>query len=123
MSVRNDIRFGYKGHELRDACQAVVDNSTARLEHWKERYEAAVTELENTAVKVKVERHQVTGGEQAYVKTEVNLDAQRELTLAEQKIKYHQARIEEFDRWRRGFTHNADASFVLDPEDVAYFVL
>lgn len=120
---RSDWRFKYSSDDLRAACEKIIAHSRERLAHWQGRYEKAKVDAESQTVKAKVKTQQVTGGERAVVDYEVDRSAQRELDLSQQKIEHHTARIEEYDRWRRGFAANALAWFDLDPDDISYFEL
>ena len=120
---RNAFRFTYSSADLMAACQKIIDHSNDRLVHWQGRYEAAKKDVESQTVKVKVITHQVTGGERASVSADIDRGPEVELNLAQAKLEHHREQVETYDRWRRGFLANPDASFELDPEDIAFFRL
>lgn len=123
MTNRHSWKFTYSSQDLLAAVNKIIEHAEERLVHWTGRYEQAKHDAVSQTVQVKVVTHAVTGGERASLQADFDKTAQEELNLAQQKMDWHRGRIEEFDRWRRGFTANNDHLFELDPEDIAYFEL
>jgi hypothetical protein len=119
MSLRNKLEFSYRGMALAEACGKRRDHHQERLAFWQSELEAAREAFKGAAVTF--EDYPVTGG----VRTQAVIDPgkQRRLDECQGKVTGHRDKAEEYDRWARGFTANADAVFALDPEDIAYFGL
>jgi hypothetical protein len=119
MSLRGKLEFDYTGQALAAACAKKRDHHQARLDFWQGELATAKEAFRSAAVQI--EEYQITGGTR--LQGVIDPAKQQRMDECHRKVTDHQAKVEEYDRWHRGFTANSDSHFALDPDDIAYFGL
>jgi hypothetical protein len=119
MSLRSKLEFDYTGQAVAGACEKKRDHHQARLDFWQAELAAAKDAFRTAAVEIG--EYPVTGGTR--LQAVIDPAKQQRMDECHRKVEEHRGKIEEYDRWHRGFTANSDSHFALDPDDIAYFGL
>ncbi len=117
--------FQFTGEQIAAACVAEVTYHLARLNHWKERQQAAIDKAKGLTAIVKVTEYPVTGGKRVQVVADITgvQEVNEELNLAGGKIDTHRKQADEYQLKRNAYATQATRSYELDPSDVQYFRL
>jgi hypothetical protein len=120
MSLRDKFQFSYPGQVLAEACERRRDRHAGRCEFWEAELATAKAAFKDAGVEFR--EYPVTGGG-TRLDAVIDPPKQQRLNECQGKVAEHRGKIEEYDRWARGFRANADSPFALDPDDIAYFGL
>ena len=119
MSLRKDLKFSYTGTVLHKACEAKREHHAGRLGYWEDELAKAKDVFKSAGVEIR--EYAVTGGTR--LQGVIDPSAQQRMDECQGKVTEHKDKTAEYDRWSRGFKANGDATFELDPDDIAYFGL
>lgn len=124
MSNRNNWKFKYSGSSLAMAAGECKEYHEKRLEFWQNELTIAEDTLKNSTVTFHEYQGTVVAGQQnKSIQPMIDPTLQQRFAVCQGKVNEHAQKIEDFDRWRRGFEHNDQETFELDPEDISYFHL
>lgn len=123
MSERNNHKFQFSASQIARAAQAEAEYHEQRIEHWREREQAALARVEAT-IGASVTKHEVTGGTAYGLNATVgDREAWTELQLAERKIRSHQDAADRYRTDHRVYSTQDDRAYELDTDDVHHFRL
>jgi uncharacterized coiled-coil DUF342 family protein len=117
--------FQFSGEDVAKAALNERDYHKSRLDHWRERQQAAIDKAKGLTAIVKVTEYPVTGGKRVQVVADITgvQEINQELNLASEKIDAHRKMADEYNLKAAAYATQGKRAYELDPGDVQYFRL
>jgi histidinol-phosphate/aromatic aminotransferase/cobyric acid decarboxylase-like protein len=115
--------FEYTASKLAEAAKNKREHHTERLAWWREQKEAVMDEVKASGIEVSESLAMTVNSSNQRMGPQVMVrnDLQRKLTECFEKLKEHQAKIQEYDGWVQVLTANPESRLELHHDDWLFF--
>lgn len=114
---RQNLKFEYTCRILLSFVQSKIDHEEERLVFWGGEYDQAKKLLKEAGAQFR--EQPITGG----TRVEIVIDPllQRRFDECATKVKEHENKLKQYERWKRVFRSNISETVELDMDDIEFF--